>query len=183
MSKVTICFSIAVSVIFLTCCTNYKVGKEMRRFVESEIVVSQDLECVADRNISTGNMPDSSSVLVMYYDSTECSGCRINHLMDLKPLYELSDSLGSFEVMTVFSPRQEEYDEVVRQLMVLDFPYPVYVDYAGEFRKANTCIPDDKRFHSFLVDRDGHPVFVGNPLASDGLWELFIKSIKSLSEK
>ena len=101
-------------------------------------------------------------------------------MSDCLPLYELSDSIGTFRIVTIFAPRQEEYDEVIRQLMVLDFPYPVYVDFDGSFRKANPCIPEDKRFHSFLLDKEGHPVFVGDPLASDRMMELFKEALESL---
>ena len=36
------------------------------------------------------------------------------------------------------------------------------------------------RFHSFLLDKEGHPVFVGNPLASDRMMELFKEALESL---
>ena len=40
---------------------------------------------------------------------------------------------------------------------VLDFPYLVYVDYSGSFAETNMCIPEDNRFHSFLLNKEGHP--------------------------
>ena len=41
-------------------------------------------------------------------------------------------------------------------------------------------LPDDKRFHSFLLDRDGHPVFIGNPTANEQLWVLFKEVLANL---
>lgn len=63
---------------------------------------------------------------------------------------------------------------------VLDFPYLVYVDYSGSFAETNMSIPEDNRFHSFLLNKEGRPVFVGNPLASDRMMELFKEALESL---
>ncbi len=108
--------------------------------------------------------------------------CQISNLADITGLYELADSLDIFEVMTIFTPKKEEYDSVVKNLMVHDFEYPVYIDFTGSFRKINTGIPDDKRFHSFLIDSNGHPIFVGNPVASNELWSIFLNTLVSLND-
>ena len=42
----------------------------------------------------------------------------------------------------------------------------------------NRDIPDDRRFHSFLIDVDGHPVYIGNPTANDELLALFDEIIE-----
>ena len=75
---------------------------------------------------------------------------------------------------------EEEYDEVVKQLMILNFPYPVYVDYSCSFRKLNSFIPDDTRFHSFVIDKNGKPVFVGNPMSGQKMMDLFIQVVSNL---
>jgi len=108
--------------------------------------------------------------------------CQIGQLADISGLYEFADSLGNFEVMTIFSPRMEEYNSVVNNLMVRDFEYPIYVDFKGSFRKTNLGIPDDRRLHCFLIDSDGHPIFIGNPVASNELWSLFMKTLASLDD-
>lgn len=113
----------------------------------------------------------------MYHDSLSCNSCQINHLNDYLCIYEKADTM-SFDVLTIFSPRQEEYDEVMASLMKQDFPYPIYVDFDGSFRRANPCIPEDNRFHSFLLDKDGHPVFVGNPADNETMWNLFEKALE-----
>lgn len=162
----------------LSSCVNQKIRHDLKKFQQEKILQSLELEIIKDRNICMQSLPADKISMVMYYDSTECNECRINHLGDCLPLYEMADSSASFQVVTIFAPRQEEYDEVIRQLMVLDFPYPIYVDFDGSFRKANPCIPEDKRFHCFLLDKDGHPVFVGNPVSSERMWDLFGKALE-----
>ena len=83
--------------------------------------------------------------------------------------------MGTFEVYTIFSPSQDEYDDVLEQLVFMNFEYPLYVDVFGDFRRKNTCIPEEKKYHCFLLDKEEHPVFVGNPLANAELMHLFKK--------
>ena len=80
----------------------------------------------------------------------------------------------------IFSPKEEEYDALVKELMIADYPYPIYVDYNGVFRKLNPQIPEDRRFHCFLLDKNGYPVFVGNPVASERMMELFKTALDRL---
>lgn len=144
-----------------------------------KIVMPYGIQEISERNIKQVDL-DNNVRLVILFDSLECSSCEINKLFNYVSSYEKIHSIQSCQLMTIFSPRQEEYDEVVKQLMVLNFPYPIYVDMSGSFRKINKCIPDDKRFHSFLLDRDGHPVFIGNPAASEQLWMLFKEVLANL---
>lgn len=146
------------------------------------VKVHVEMEQVYRRNINAQEPSVKQCQLIVYYDSLECSSCAVRHLYDKIDLYELADSIESFDVLTVFSPCEEEYDEVMKELMLLDFPYPVYVDSGRNFRRTNSCIPEDRRFHTFLLDRSGHPVFVGNPVASGDLWRLFEKVLGNLVE-
>ena len=69
----------------------------------------------------------------------------------------------------------DDLKEVRLQLMMTNSPVPIYLDVNGSFCKRNSSIPSDLRFHKFFVSPDSHPVFVGDPLASDTLYELFEK--------
>ncbi len=181
MKKYRIAILLLVLVFSLSCCSNNRqLAGTLRDFRKSEIKTSLEIEKVQNRGIVTC-IPDLAKArLVIYHDSLTCSNCQINHLHDKLDLYKLADSLDTFDVMTIFSPRDEEYDEVMKNLMLFNFPYPVYVDTYGAFRKANECIPPDERFHIFLLDGTGHPVFVGNPLATNALWSLFEKALNNI---
>ena len=151
-------------------------------FMGETITVPSDLVRIVDGKASAcGHLP-AVPVMVFYHDSLSCSSCQISHLADIQSIYELSDSLGTFEVMTIFSPRLEEYDQVLRDLEIREFEYPVYLDVTGSFVSPNGCIPSDRRFHSFLTDSDRHPVFVGSPISGDRLWELFEQALERIGE-
>lgn len=80
---------------------------------------------------------------------------------------------SDFSVLTIFSPLQEELEDVRLKLMVADYDFPVYVDVNGTFGKLNRCIPTDVRFHEFLLDEMGKPLFIGNPTSNEQLSDLF----------
>jgi hypothetical protein len=50
------------------------------------------------------------------------------------------------------------------------------------FPRANPHIPTDERLHTFLLDRDGKVVLVGDPANNSELWELYKKTITELVE-
>lgn len=157
-----------------SCTEKSTLTKVLKAFNETKVVIPDDLECVYNKEISKINLDTlKSNKFIFYYDSLSCSSCRISHLIDIYPLYEMSDT-SKFSILTIFSPRQSELEYVRLQLKLLNHSIPVYLDCSGSFSHTNSKIPEDQRFHNFLIDNNGTPIFVGNPLSSMKLKELFI---------
>lgn len=180
MKHITI--GILCLLIGLSSCSDRKLAGLLRDFRNSEIVTDVAIEMVREHDIVNCIPGPSAARLVIYHDSLACSSCQINHLYGKIDLFHLADSLGSFDVLTIFSPKEEEYDNVMKELMQSGFPYPVYVDSYREFIRANAAIPSDSRFHTFLLDCTGHPVFAGDPCASREMWNLFEKALYNVIE-
>ena len=170
---------LSLGVIFIcltmaSCTERQKVKTMMMDFMKTEIMIPDDLECICKREMKTIALDSlKESLFIIYYDSLDCSSCRIGHLAESYPLYEMADTCG-FSLLTIFSPRMDDLKEVRLQLMMTNSPVPIYLDVNGSFRKRNSSIPSDLRFHKFFVSPDSHPAFVGDPLASDNLYELFL---------
>lgn len=166
-------YVIFISLAMVSCGERKKIESMMADFIKTKIVIPNDLECICRREVKTIDLESiKENRLVIYYDSLDCSSCRISHLEENFPLYEMADT-GSFSLLTIFSPRVDELEEVRLQLMLINFQFPIYVDVNGSFSRQNASIPSDLRFHNFLVGPDNHPLFVGNPLANDKLFDLF----------
>lgn len=174
-------WTIFICLTMASCTDRQKVKSLMIDFMESEIVIPSDLESIHEGKVSklalTSLKPNR---FIIYYDSLDCSSCRISHLVENYPLYEMADSLG-FSLITIFSPRANEVEEVRHQLMLTHSPIPIYIDSNGSFRRQNSSIPSDLRFHNFLISPGNRPVFVGNPLASGKLYELFQNALIQLN--
>lgn len=159
--------------ICLTSCNEKaKLKRAMSDFMESEIVIPNEIECIYNRQVDKIKLDTLQQLkLIVYYDSLDCSSCRISHLMDIYPLYDMADT-SNFSLLTIFSPKEEDLAEVRNHIVIQNLPIPIYIDADGSFSKLNKSIPSDKRFHSFLIDDNNKPVFVGNPLTNSSLEEV-----------
>ena len=88
---------------------------------------------------------------------------------------EMFDSSPAASVVVLFVPDDEDFEETVQLVSKESFSIPVYVDFERCF--LDNKIPEDVRFHSFLLDEDGHPVVVGNPISSDRLRDLMLNQL------
>ena len=159
-----------------SCGERNEIRQVLSSFKETEIVLPSDMEVYDEGGFRMAVLDSLNSVkMIIYYDSTDCSSCRISHLIELEPLYRDVAEDGHYDVVTIFSPRSEELEDVRLQLAVQDFSFPVYVDTYGSFARENVGIPEDERFHTFMIGGDGRPVFVGNPLGSEKMQDIFQK--------
>ena len=58
-------------------------------------------------------------------------------------------------------------------------PISIYVDSLFAFRKQNKNLPVEQKYHSFLLDKLGHVILVGNPLQNSKIEELLDKIINN----
>lgn len=150
----------------------------MSDFMKTSVVLPHSIDMIKGRHIEIADFSNlKDNKLILYIDSLSCSSCRIAHFSDLLPLYKLSDSLGTFSVVALFSPIADNLPETELQLQVLNFPYPIYLDTNRDFAKKNV-IPADSRFHDFMIDKAGKVIYVGNPTYSEQLMSVFINALK-----
>ena len=159
-------------------CESYAIRKEIRSFMEN-VVTIPCMVCMEDSQIKLYQDTTSLPKLIVYYDFNSCTECEISHLPDMKWLNDKSLRDNTFKFIVIFSPSVDESDKVEKLLKVLDIPFPVCIDYHNEFQYANSFIPEDKRYHTFLIDADGRILFVGNPALSRELRSLFYQAIDS----
>ena len=69
--------------------------------------------------------------------------------------------------------------EVQEQIRILKLSFPIYIDLYGDFYRINQDFPSDRRFHTFLLGKDAHPVFVGNPLHGEKMSKAFERVLKN----
>ena len=152
----------------------------MRSFMSETVSVPDNLQGIAPSGSFFYRDTSSLPKLIFYYDSSDCNECEIAHLGNLEWFYVRSAEERTFDVLTIFSPSSEDYAGVVELLEIQDFDYPVYVDFDGRFRRANSFIPDDRRFHSFLTDGTGRIRHVGNPSMSGSLEKSFDRALDGI---
>lgn len=173
-----------ISVAVCSCASSEtaQLRENLNAFMSETVTVPAGIQGVDTSGIFFYKDTAKQPKLIFYYDSASCSDCEIAHLTNIEWLYRRSAEDRTFDVLTIFSPEPEDYEVVMRLLDIHRFPYPVYIDFDGRFRKANDFIPEDVRFHSFLTDSAGRIVFVGNPSMSEGLRAAFEKALENIAE-
>ena len=148
----------------LSSCGFSTTDRVLRKMSEARFILPEGCLSVDSGHVSVYG-PDSiaKAKFVIFYGPEECGSCRIDRLEGLDTLYRLAETRRNFDVQVIFSPSQEQVQEIMELL-----------------RRKAFFVPQDNRFHYFLTDADGSPVFVGNPLYSNSLWTLFIRAVDSL---
>jgi len=164
-----------LALLFLTSCNSEKrqIRKVLESFEQTTVLLPTDMMYVEDGKRGYGYQDTLIPKLVYYVDSTECSSCAISHMNVFAPVFNWADSLQTFSVVIIISPKEEDQHKTLLDLEMSPFKEKVYVDVNGSFRHSNPYIPSESRYHCFLIDENGHPFFVGNPLAGDRIRSVF----------
>ena len=163
--------------VVLECCTSEK--KQIKDNLE--LMTSTPINLSLDKMEARRNplvKSDSKFKMVVYVDSSECSPCALSHLRFWNPLIkEARQKKISIDYIFILAPKMQEMPDVDLELEVTDLPASIYVDTAFVFKKANSFLPKDKKYHSFLLNKNSKVIFVGNPLGSDKLEKIYKQKI------
>ncbi len=172
-------FSLFVFVICsITACSNRESVISDIQKIKSRKIAFPTLYNAQNSNINNENKRPIN--LVIYYDSLECSHCRISHLVDMKDIVEISHLYEQFDVLFIFAPAKKDMRHLWLSVKKHEYENKIYIDSTCNFLKYNPHIPSKSQYHSFLLDRNNDVVLVGNPLASDAMWDLFRKTLDNM---
>lgn len=150
--------------------------------------IANDIEALTSKNIVLPTLYNINNdiigkkpiTLVVYYDSLECSHCRVAHLVDMNDVVEISDVDDQFGVLFIFTPSKKDVRQLWLSLNKHEYQEKICLDSLGVFIQENPHIPTSHQCHTLLLDRDNRVVLVGNPLASDTMWFLFRKTLDNM---
>ena len=146
-------------------------------FESKQVFLPDSMICFVDgvsRYEAVGRTPLK---YILYFSPEDCSNCIISGMIRFDHIFDLGKEMG-FDVVCILTPKDEYYQEALNMLKMFPYDNPVYID-DGSFYHANiNVIPEDNQLHSFLLDRDCHPVFVGYP-STDRLKDILHKVVSS----
>ena len=169
-----------VSCVLLICfagCNNEqkKVENNLKRMTSQHISLGlNEMQC---RRMPISRK-SSSYKMVVYIDSTECTPCSLNKLRFWNPLINLAKRENiKIDYIFIVAPKPSEMDDINLELSVTDLQSSIYLDTAYVFRKRNSSIPNENKYHSFLLDKNDNICFVGNPIDNEKLMMVYKKAI------
>lgn len=176
------CYIILIFISSISCNNNQRIENIMKSMVDNKVDLSELVPIMAERyNHYSTIGTDSSAKLILYLDSSSCSTCVINKLGQYDYFQKKSKySNGRFLLMIILSVPNGEFNYIKNYIINNKFEYPIYFDKENKFKAKNNFIPNSTFFHSFLLDKNNKIILVGNPVMSDSIWELYIKTIENL---
>lgn len=174
-------FLLCLGASILCSCKNHKLYRQLEEFVGQQIVLPI-IPQVDSSRMGSVNYLDKSILMVVYVDSIECTTCRAKGMFRYGDAIDLSrDSLPEFALLFIYSPKKQHLKDIQLALELSGFDYPILMDVDGAFPRKNPHIPQDNRFHTFLLNKEREVVLVGDPSNNPTLWGLYKSTIYSLA--
>ena len=114
---------------------------------------------------------------VHYVDSSQCSPCALDRMYNWNKLVDEYSSKG-VRFVFIIEPKKEQLEDVHFAIESSGLRNPVYVDSLYAFSRQNSFLPEDQMYRSFLLDKNGKIILVGNPLENNDIKQLWNKLVK-----
>ncbi len=166
---------ITIAILCLCSCTRFSTRKMMRDMMAKPILMPDSLLKVSRDSVVKCNL-SANNTLIVYIDSQECKSCVFSNLKGYDLLNKQSKSSSMFKLAIIISPAHNEREEAIA-LARSHIGFTAYIDVNNDFSEINKNIPRQRSFHTFLTDRQGRVIFIGDPLSSERMMELFIETL------
>ena len=169
-----------VLIIILTlntsCNPNKKNEEYVKYWMDRELVLPSDTAIIEaiDSNSKLDYIENKEFKIVTRIDG-DCSVC-IDELLEWKKLVqEYANELNLSFHFYVTTNNFEIFKKINKS--TIRFPYPLIFDRLDDLRIKNN-LKKDKRFNTFLLDRDNRVVLIGNPIRNKKIKQLYFEKIR-----
>lgn len=178
ISKKTILLMMLPS-LCLTSCRN-DIEKAIREFSSQKISLPYD---VLDKQVCSpfaDTITDNKTLrLVNFIDTMQCHSCEMNRLIEYERLNMSRPELERLEFVYIVNTPSTHIKRTNQLLHSLRVGGSVYLDTCNAFRKENPNFPNNKLFYSFVLNREGNVVLVGNPFQNERMEKLLMKVLEA----
>lgn len=168
-----------IMVLFLASCSSRE--EEQRRVVSQmngmQITFPESLTYHIGETHIDFNPSEADYKIIVYIDSAGCTTCKMRMTLwnEIMAEFKALTSLDIQLVMILNTHPTEEYFEVIKDR---EFNQPVCFDPENSFA-ANNSLPDNSKYHSFLLNSNDSIIAIGNPAENPKIRELYKKILTS----
>ena len=123
---------------------------------------------------------DADYLIVSYVKSQGCTPCHL-HLPYWKGLNSIMDTLSNSLVESVLIIEPDTIDKVIDFIRTANYDYHVVIDSIGKFSNLN-ILPKQSFLQTFLVDRYGKILGLGNPVEEEAVAKYYLSVITGNKE-
>lgn len=141
----------------------------------------QDMSCMRSAALKPNHSISASKYsIIVYVDSSICSPCNINHFFEWNRLMAKTKAKKlSLNYFYIVAPKKTLLKITRSAIESCVLNSSIYIDSAFSFRKSNSFLPLNTKFHVFLVDDKMRIKVVGNPVYNNNIFNLMIKTAQS----
>ncbi len=144
-------------------------------YIGHTLILPGDSVCsLFDRSYGIAAL-DADYLVVSYIKSEGCTPCHL-HLPYWKAFGSLLDTLSSAIAVPVLVIEPDTLEKVAGFLRTANYDYPVVIDTLGTFSALNR-LPEQDFLRTFLIDRNGNILALGNPVEHDKVARHFMTLI------
>lgn len=153
----------------LVSCNESQQKNEIKEFMKTTIVIPRK-NMYTRREIKNTN---SDVSIINYYDENHCSECAIQEIA----LNEINNTekYCNCEFVYVFETHKKDTYKLYNKARDSGIKGTVYIDTCKSFRNANPHIPDKGIYHTFVINKNGKVLMVGNPFQNEKMETLLKK--------
>ena len=163
-------------VVLSSCSKGTDVKSLYEEWINKVIVFPKDMTFTIEMRDTVFFPFDKSYKILTHVDTTGCTSCRLK-LNQWKIWMTEVDSLSSGAVQFLYFFAPKKIGEMIYNLRVNDFNYPVCIDLKDSLGILNN-FPKDDAFNTFLLDKDNRVIAIGNPIHNPKIKELYLKIIQ-----
>lgn len=176
-------FALVCISLVLPACKGKTVKSELKAILGQEVQIPDNLRCVINGQDSLmTNFGRADIKIVVYYDSVGCTPC---HIKGLSKWYQMintsvASTSSNLDLYFIFTPPKSEMEKMVLLSKATCPDYPVFFDEESSFLKLNPALPNNRLYHTFLLDKNNRIVLVGSPFISDSFEKLYDDTLDNL---
>ena len=171
---------VALSVLLsymISCDSNPKIREGLEGMQSSKVQLFQDSMLCINGNSIIKEQEHKQLKLVVFVDSSECSSCALDRLGEWLPYLQSHNGLNGFKFLVVLESNKLDMNYAKEQIEIAGIQSPVFLDTLSIFRRHNPQIPNNKLFHTFLLDESDRVLLVGSPLRNERVDKLLRKIV------
>lgn len=169
-------------IICIASCKHHKAKVYVTNMVGREFLFPDSLLCFNSGKFEDFEQSLNKPSIIFWLDSSDCTKCNIDRLLEYNSLImSFEDSLLiDISFYPIVSTSSQNRKSNINEDDLQNLSFPVFIDRTNSFNCMNSFIPDDKRYHFFLLDDFNIIKLVGDPLYSASLINLYLKTIQSM---
>ncbi len=171
MSKRTICGLLALFSIIFSCTNRNRIIEQtLSNIVNRELKIDYNNMDLINPKTNGIDLSKSQLIWVVFFHRDYCKSC---FLKDLKKWGAFRDDYHHMSIVGIISGEVHDPQRVKDEICEMNLDIPVYLDKNDIFIKENKQIPEDKMYHTLLLDESNMVKMVGNPVLSQEIKKMF----------